>query len=170
MSPRRRNLGVNTFRWLWSGLPHPLKGGATNLEACVSADLVTFLRAQLDYSANVAQGAVRGREPSWRTDWRGPSEGRVDARLVDTTGEPIFDGYGSVDHAEFCSRQDPQRALAGIEATRLVVDECAKWTAELAQASGLEIHAARQEVAFSVLRALATQYADHPDYLPEWKP
>lgn len=54
--------------------------------------------------------------------------------------------------------QKPSRVLAECEAKRGIMAECDGWDRELDQAGA---------VADTVLRVLATIWADHPDYRPE---
>jgi Family of unknown function (DUF6221) len=86
---------------------------------------------------------------------------------------PMFDGTGIMitdygrgprmginsNVAAYMARFDPARVLAECEAKRRIVKLVSdvKWTGS---------YAVRDEV----LETVALPYADHPDYLPEWRP
>jgi len=74
--------------------------------------------------------------------------------------------------ARFAKRGNPPmtsaRVLAECEAKRAIVQEC--WLCEKDDFKpGTETWGYREALRGSV-QALAVPYADHPDYLPEWKP
>jgi len=75
-------------------------------------------------------------------------------RLVDDPSDP--------DSATKILRWDHARLIAECEAKRAVI---AFANTSTEYASGAALHQFRR-----ILWALAQPYADHPDYLPEWKP
>ena len=60
------------------------------------------------------------------------------------------------------ARHDPARVLAECEAKRAIVKD-AEW---LLSGSDIDV----REITDWLFGHLALPYADHPDYLPEWKP
>lgn len=156
----------------------------------MTAALVAFLKARLDMDAEIAAGAPRG---PWRNaptarhhaTASGRSEEAVfgqDGLRVATTGEPA--DRRNLVAAEYIARHDPARTLREVEAKRMIVDahgrdhECISLTGsgDTNAVDGkpwalweLE-HTADAETPCFVLRALVLPYADHPDYLPEWRP
>lgn len=120
----------------------------------MSGDLVAFLRARLDEDEAVARAAtagawelVRAPDGSWYVD---PGD-LDDVANVDRTAD-----------AEHIARHDPARVLRDVAANRAIVDECERMSqpfpAEWLSPQG------------QILRALASTYADHPEYREEWKP
>lgn len=128
-------------------------------------DLKDFLLARIAEDEAVAQEATPG---PWHMEpvvYGPPEEGWGAADMGDvTTGEGTgvvshmyYEGGGaSIKNAAHIARHDPARVLAECEAKRRIVE----WMSD-------EV----EYVVFGddVLRALATVYADHPDYQPEWK-
>lgn len=121
--------------------------------------IIEFLYARLDEDEATAQAA---RGATWVASQR---DGVVD--LDDTHGHQIAGGDGGLDwsDAEFMAHHDPARALREIAAKRFLIDQ---W----ADRYSTNPHIVSTEVsdAVDVLHALATVYADHPDYRQEWTP
>ncbi|MFF8406927.1 DUF6221 family protein [Streptomyces sp. NPDC015684] len=134
-------------------------------------DLVAFLRARLDESAQIARQAERATgSADWRADWRQVAENRFDARIISAPDKPVFDGYGRIDAAEFASRQDPARVLADIEADRALL-------AQYEAVADMDTEDAEPEFAYGRAVGLgvavcyrALKYANHTDYREEWRP
>ena len=122
--------------------------------------IIEFLNARLDEDEAKATAAARG--ATWVASQR---DGVVD--LDDTHGHQIAGGDGGLawSDAEFMAHHDPARALREIAAKRLLL---AQW----ADRYSTNPHIVSTEVsdAVDVLHALATVYADHPDYRQEWTP
>ncbi len=127
-------------------------------------DLLAFLKARLDRDEAVAKA---GMGASWKVTPGGTV--RVDVQ-PDGTGEVPRErerlGFvASVEneaYAEHIARYDPQRVLRQSAALRRVIAlyEKEQWTRQRgAPGTG---------VLETVLRQLASQYADHPAYRPEW--
>ncbi|WP_329390218.1 DUF6221 family protein [Streptomyces sp. NBC_01716] len=110
----------------------------------MTADLGAFLQARYDEDEAAARVATPG-------PW-GPS------------GKSVIDGDGIAfveaprRDAAHIARHDPARVLRGIEAKRRVVGRINS------HAAGMGV----DEVHGDVLRALAAEYADHPDFDPSW--
>jgi hypothetical protein len=130
--------------------------------------LADFLLQRIAEDEVVARAATRG---AWTA---------VGTEFVDDAGHPeemtrgyvdvFYDGPTVIEEiirgadAMHIARHDPARVLAECEAKRQIVerwpDPFGQWTAEQAEA-------ARAAKDFAV-RALASVYADHPDYCEEW--
>lgn len=95
-------------------------------------------------------------------------------------GDFTIEGASAESLGEYLVRNDPARVLAECEAKRRIVDR-----AFIVQAFSTEVvyvdeknppRAARRTKralypnALAILKALATVYAEHPDYDEEWKP
>jgi hypothetical protein len=89
-------------------------------------------------------------------------EGQV-AKLPFWVGQ-IMGRSGSESAPRYVNRFNPARVLAECEAKRRIVEELGDFGDGHVWASG---EASRAETA---LQALASVYADHPDFDPEWKP
>lgn len=127
-------------------------------------DLVAFLRARIAEDDAAARSATQG-------EWVWSREFVTPPGYHHRTIGPLEPG-----DAAHIARHDPARVLREVEAKRRVVDECAYWEAKVQEAAAdptvipYPSLADRYEVAFAVLRALGTAYADHPDYREEWRP
>ncbi|MEE1814225.1 DUF6221 family protein [Streptomyces sp. SP18ES09] len=139
------------------------------------ADLIAFLRARLDDDEQTARAAAAA--------IGGDDDADVPLTIAD-------DAYEAV--AEHIARHDPARALAEVEAKRLILlihNTPAAVSPKLA-AIGLREGEAPEDDrscmgcglnmmedpitadvnACPILRALALPYADHPDYQDSWRP
>lgn len=129
-------------------------------------DLVDFLRARLDEEAAIAR--TLGGE-AW-------ADTGMDVSLADDTSEIVASGrmYGdlfeslSADQRAHIARQDPARALAEIEAKRVLVDDYTKeaWVMEQGHRTGWT--EGGQSVRKQLVRAWAASHRDHPDFDPSW--
>ena len=147
----------------------------------MSADLITWLRAQLDEDEQVAREASCG---PWRADVKY-------ARVVRPYSDPlgvnvgefgIAEVYGSLMHdgravltAAHISRWDPARVMLDVAAQRRIID---------AYADAIHMHRAmsetdddgkwdwlfKEEALEGVVKILALPYAYRAGYREEWKP
>ena len=147
--------------------------------------LAAFLKARLDedeQTATAPSSAVWA-SPEWRfTDGD-------DGPFVDLGTNQLAEESGlNAAELEHIARQDPARTLREVEAKRALLAEygtavaareeastvlqktrASGWDpimAELEEASAIH----KRDALLRVLRLLAAVYADHPDYLPEWRP
>lgn len=133
-------------------------------------ELVEFLHARLDEAAQAARLAQHANGPGrWRPDWRRLSYHHFDARVVSSSGEPVFDGYGAVASAEFAVRQDPERVLADVDAKRQLVAAYAE-VAENDIDDPYEYATGWANGLGQAVRIAALPYAGHPDYDEAWRP
>ncbi|MFE6597215.1 DUF6221 family protein [Streptomyces albidoflavus] len=135
----------------------------------MTADLIAFLRARLDEDEVVALAASPG---PWRPDEEGDEVVAVD-------GITVAEGFAlsgrqlraTVYHI---ARHDPARTLAEVEAKRKAVHFYEQAVHSLgASAPGAPPHdlmTGAANTARAILQALATTYADHPDYRDAWRP
>lgn len=122
-------------------------------------DILAFITARLDEDFNQAASAS-----TWAAlNWSCPASGVVD------TGHDLL----TTDHreiAEHVARHDLFRVIRGVEAKRRILAECtARWedielmlgpdTLRQRQWSGLDL----------AVRLLATEWADHDEYRPDWR-
>ena len=115
--------------------------------------LIEFLLARITDEENLARDAASEGTPH-RTGWQ------LWTSKVDTTpGGELLGPRGSVEAS-------PVRVLAECEAKRAIMK---LHSAEPGQHPDFCGHDLR-ELPCPTLRLLALVYADHPDYLPEWKP
>jgi Family of unknown function (DUF6221) len=128
-----------------------------------------FLRARLDEGTRGAENA--GAEGA--TWYRATSVGDdYNFAVVKTGSNDLIDPDGAVVaqcgveyledgevYAEHIARHDPARVLADLEVKRQIVAECA--------AHLIREGCSRCE---RTLRLLASLYANHPDYIEEWRP
>ncbi|HEX3782729.1 MAG TPA: DUF6221 family protein [Pseudonocardiaceae bacterium] len=110
-------------------------------------DLVAFIRARLDEDANVAQQAV-DEQMKYPQDHDQPAHKRLLYPYPERLARCVHDG-----------RHDPNRALRGVEAKRRILNLVAP-----------EPGWAPWDSSGDALRALASEFADHPDCREEWKP
>ena len=148
-------------------------GGVTDYKGVDMAQvtLTEFLLARIAEDEAAAHKAARqgsGRWGSWNRSWdHEPYRDLAD----EDAGERIARIHCDLD--EHIARHDPARVLAECEAKMRIVEQYsvmrlveqhrvmrhdADWSGEITETLELSI------------RALALPYADHPDYLPEWKP
>lgn len=138
-------------------------------------DLVQFLSARLDEDARAAKLMAEFYPVPWDVADRGwmahvMADGpgyREVVRLEQWSGMP--DGKGSPDLGEIIehiARHDPARVLADVDAKRQIIAEYERYAAERRRAMGGWYTAE----ASLILAALASVYADHPDYRAEWRP
>ena len=117
--------------------------------------LVEFLQARLAEDELTALAAVDG-SPRWRTNF--------DYRDVkDEHGHYVVEAdsrHPSLEQAAHIARHDPSRALAEVEAKRLLIAEYLRL-----DAAG-DLHT--RGIIGDILRALCSVYAEHPDYKPSW--
>lgn len=128
-------------------------------------NITAFLLARIAEDEAIARAAGEVAAPPWRWAYlahpykyglvgRHPVQPRLDALVVPSK---YPDAYPDKATAAHIARWDPARLLAECEAKRRIVDRCG---------GSLESDCGEYERAFAltVLRELATPYADHPDY------
>ena len=138
--------------------------------------LIEFLLARIAEDEAMARTVADGGSGQWQS-WN-RSWDPEPVRDIATDGNRIASVPTTLD--EFMCRHDPARVLAECEAKRRIVE----YAIEVADYEGAvislefgsaDLHAqpiamAVKETMDDVLELLALPYADHPDYLPEWKP
>ena len=108
--------------------------------------LTEFLTARFDEDEKAARAAARAAGYHWSPD---PKPGR--------------DGAPSIDRHQ--ARHDPARVLAECKAKRQIIGHLAAYGRE-----GIEdFRDGYAAGMWDALRFLAQPYAEHPDYLPEWR-
>lgn len=132
------------------------------------SDLVEFLRARTDEDEASARQVASDYGDQWTSE--GDDRVRGSLEYVD-----VLDGPGSP--TEYIARHDPKRVLAEVEAKRRIISMHAEsdfphnpddgpgdysWTARC--------DGCYETAPCTTLRLLASVYADHPDYRPEWAP
>lgn len=145
----------------------------------MTADLVQFLRDRLDEDAIVAQKAIAEEFlTSGRWMARGPyGEGDRFGNIQSEQNEQIVEESLLWQTATHIVRHDPARVLAEVEWKQRIVSNYAALLQTFGSvdwAKGkndpvLSGTLSARETLHSVLRAMATAYADHPDYREEWK-
>lgn len=136
-------------------------------------DLVEFLTARLDEDEQVARSAEGGTW-SWRQgygDMCDDPECRYGQLMSESGGSLtlLMDVHGYDVHrdwegAEHIARHDPARVLREVEAKRAILS-WVEWHVMTFGASATLLASTQR-----LLLALASVYADHPDYQEEWRP
>jgi len=142
----------------------------------MSDDLVAFLRARLDEDEASVQALTVPHQ--WHT---GPGDDPewTDEELVCMWPPEFHTPYEQDKHwrgltvsgpelAAYIARHDPARVLAEVEAKRKIVNALEQWsdpTNPAIKYAGAEL---RRDSLFHVCVALASVYAGHDDYWPEW--
>jgi hypothetical protein len=124
-------------------------------EEMIVVTLLEFLQARLTEDELTGIAAVDG-SPAWHSSL-------AFRDVKDEQGHFVVEAdrhHPSVEQAAHIARQCPARALADVEAKRLVIADYLRSDAagELLERGALE----------NVLRHLSSVYADHPDYNPSW--
>ena len=132
-------------------------------------DLVAFLQARLDERAARAEAARHGGDGVWSQPYPDTSPGMV----ADSADEYVVydDSLTSREQAAHIAANDPARVLREVEAKRRLIElhgadgahECPEGADAWGARTGYERNCL-------TLRLLAAVYADHPDYLEEWRP
>lgn len=142
-------------------------------------ELITFLRERLHEDEWVAQ-------ESGGLPWTGEVPGMVylDADAV-TDRRTLLMGGGFVAttehaaHQRHITRHDPASVLRKVTAQRKLIamwhaadedDDLDQRYADSYDTGASEWPKAREDALSDALRVLASAYADHPDYRPEWRP
>jgi hypothetical protein len=117
----------------------------------VTADLIAFLRARLAEDESVARAA-------YGVMWRDASGWLISEDMYIAE---VDDG-STLAHI---ARHDPARTLREVEAKRRILDEHALngWACSTCDNEDVE-----QSFPCPTLRLLASVWAGHPDYRPEW--
>lgn len=132
-------------------------------------ELVEFLRTRIAKDEQIARA---GSGAAWRPSPPGsvsldtPAGGEPAAG----PGSPGFVAQAENEsYAEHIARHNPARVLHEVAAKRLILDEYVKAAWLLSTGHRNEAAEAAQAVRLATLRALASAYADHPAYRPEWR-
>ena len=138
--------------------------------------LTEFVKARIAEREAVARAAVERNGAHWSTEQLGEGtriNGTVDRgnpRAYPDSPE-LWDDEGALgmfrETAAHIALHDPARVLAECEAKRAIVADRDRIDRS---ADGDEWSMGYSDANYSALHALAAVYADHPDYLPEWKP
>lgn len=139
----------------------------------MSADLVAFLHRMYNEDERVA------REAATPGDWEVQGYHVLGKGVPPSRGPLVSFAIG---YAEHIARWDPARVLRQVNAKREILaeyEEAARAAAEVAEidfpdeARGRVERAGYSQSAAALYRVtahLATEYAAHPDYRPEWAP
>ena len=135
----------------------------------MTADLITWLRAQLDEDERIAR-ATRG-----LGKWSAYREGGGDGwAFEDESGEGAEAIVGDETTARHNVRHDPARVLREVEAKRRILDEMATTIAGVRQVlvcdDACECGPGDPGSTCHIVRLLALPYADQPGYRREWAP
>lgn len=121
--------------------------------------LVAFLKARLDDDEQAARRAGDSFRQIGET-------GIIVATEGDRAEECASANWSGV--AEHIARQDPARTLREVEAKRRILRAHEKWCEGRCEAKYPE--GGFDAAHYWSIKALAAVYANHPDYLPEWRP
>jgi hypothetical protein len=144
----------------------------------VSADLVTWLRAQLDEDEQVARAASTGGRWSYSDggsvgawmlydeEWQIGSLKTYRHETYDYSKRmPVARDPRYVDadaNGSHIARWDPARVLAEVDAKRQLLNEAASWAKD--------DRPGESSCGDTTLSLLALPYADRPGYREEWRP
>ncbi len=150
------------------------------------SDLTVFLDARLSEDeadarkatlSAIAEGTYA--HPEW-SKWEYELDGEVcyvGSKVGYSATYPAYDHEGLLPAMEkacgpHIARWDPARVLAECAAKRFIVElaESMQKLDELGNGPYKNAGAAEAAILGDVLRSLASVYADHPDYRPEWRP
>lgn len=134
------------------------------------SDLMAFLNARLDEDEMAAKACAEVYPSPWEISDRGwVAKVRADEPnfwvVAELEQHPSVDGWLG-DRLDHIARHDPNRVLADIAAKRRIVEE---YEAVREANADSDIDRCLVSSLSACLRSLATVYADHPDYQPEWK-
>jgi hypothetical protein len=120
--------------------------------------LVDFLLQRLDEDEAVARAATNGA-------WEAENFPDGFSPMVIADGMAVCETFDKprLADANHIARHDPARVLADVKAKRAVVEGCAPY-------DDMQVRRQTRTLAGNVLRALASVYADHPDYDATWAP
>jgi hypothetical protein len=122
-------------------------------------DLLQFLRDRLDEDEQAARRASSSRKSGG--EWQ-----FVDMQVRAGDGAPVT-AHTWVGEGTHIARHDPARVLREVDAKRQIVDQYDSIGNPPPGEIGPDL--VRAELG-RVLRLLALQYSDHPDYRQEWRP
>lgn len=134
----------------------------------VMNDLIAFLHARIADDEQTARAATEG---PWEVD----SEQHAES-ISTPDGTTVVGGgrwgseasvFESTEDATHIARHDPARVLAEANAKRLIIADYERFLAERRRAMGG--WDSYPDVS-PTMAALASVYADHPDYRDEWRP
>lgn len=122
-------------------------------------DLVEFLTARLDEDERTARGVLwdgSGNTLGWSLPFSATVEVGTEAFTTDDAAV-----------AAHIARHDPARVLAEVDAKRLIIADYQRFLAERRRLMG---GWDRYPDVSPTMAALASVYADHPDYDEAWRP
>ena len=130
----------------------------------MTTDLIAWLRAQLDEDERIAvDAALLADSERWtasaRNGWDEIRDGRR-RRVAEARN----------DERTHIARHDPARVLAEVEAKRRIIDRAAAFQDSTGVTLNVDSFTAIAAQMRSILRVLATAYADCPGYREEWRP
>lgn len=124
--------------------------------------LADFLLARIAHrERQILDGWDSDAESRVATMWTGGEPGYTTVAADQGDGVWIADGREVEDARHVCILFDPREVLAECEAKRRIVEHFTK------HRNWQEFYGA---IAMVPLKALASVYADHPDYREEWRP
>ena len=134
----------------------------------VIEDLVTFLNARLDEDEAAAKAATVG---PWEFEGDDPTDDEIYSvhdGIADLVGVAVaFTRDRQVANGQHMARHDPARTLREVEAKRAIIAEAGR----IAQSASMypnQGNAAALIAMQTVLKILAAEDRDHPDYRQEW--
>ncbi|MFB7832023.1 DUF6221 family protein [Streptomyces sp. NPDC056056] len=140
-------------------------------------DLIAFLRARLADDEQTAKAATWDGDMSAR--WQAGSSSYdkrrqsprwyvLDAYEDGVVGDVDPQGNDDEGVARHIARHDPARVLAEVDAKRQIIEQHERYAAERRRMMGGWDSQGPEDS--PILTALASVYADHPDYRDEWRP
>lgn len=138
----------------------------------MTADLVAWLRAQLDADEQAARAASPG---PWTVNDESYAETIYDANGQDVVSGGRWNGEASVfdstEDAIHIARWNPARVLAEIDAKRRIIDRYLAGDTDMGSTHGPDWNEPEsRQLGEDVLRLLALPYAGQPGYRDEWRP
>lgn len=134
-------------------------------EQGVTDDIVAFIRARLDEDADLVETIRSGGfpAPTWTSAPNDRGTWPILREVDDATPIGyIEDGRWEIKHV---TRHDPARVLRAVQAKRRIVGDVGSLPMYCdCEAYG---HHEREDL---ILRLLASEWSDHPEYRSEWKP
>ena len=143
--------------------------------------IVEFLEARLAEDEAIANAGAQSFSDTWTFDNGEEAARREEASKGGRFGaNPRVDGitsgcrYNSESEMKHIARHDPARALAEVAAKRAILtqEETARSQFEHVKSSttypAIEVLIGQVAALATVIRHLASAYADHPDYQQEW--
>ena len=117
--------------------------------------------------ARIAEDEADAREAYYEGQWWLPEEEAVVAADRDLEPIMLLDRKCDAAHA---ANWSPARVLAECEAKRRIVDDAVAFDVEDASGISGDFARAAKHAFRDAVSHLASVYADHPDYDPDWRP